>query len=65
MILVNWILDDGALLPYSRMPLGRYFMEVGLEYIGIFASAVVVGYVLATKLPSGGKVPAGTGAPQR
>jgi len=64
-VLVNWVLDYVALLPFSKMPLGRYFMEIGFEYIGIFAPTVVVGYVLATRLSLGGKVPAGTGAPHR
>jgi len=64
-VLVNWLLDYVALLPFTKMPLGRYFMEIGFEYLGIFAPTIAVGYVLATRLPSGGRVAAGTGAPHR
>jgi hypothetical protein len=45
-IVVCWILDFVALLPFSGMSLGRYFIEIGLRYIAIVAPTVAIGYVL-------------------
>jgi uncharacterized membrane protein YpjA len=47
---LNWLLDYFLLLPLSKMPLGRYFIEIGLRYIGMLASTVAIGFVLASKL---------------
>jgi len=47
---VSWILDYFVLLPLSKMPLSRYFLEIGLRYIGILAPTVAIGYVLSKKV---------------
>lgn len=44
-IALNWLLDIVALLPFTKQTLPRYFMEIGLPYLAIAASAVAVGYV--------------------
>ncbi len=49
-MIVNWILDYVALLPFTKMSLGRYFMEIGIEYIGMAVLTVAIGYVLQKKL---------------
>ena len=49
-MIVNWILDYVALLPFTKMSLARYFMEIGVEYIGMVVLTVAIGYVLQKKL---------------
>ena len=49
-MIVNWILDYVALLPFTKMSLARYFMEIGIEYIGMAVLTVAIGYVLQKKL---------------
>ncbi|MBI3622238.1 MAG: hypothetical protein HY208_08650 [Nitrospirae bacterium] len=49
-MVVNWMLDYVALLPFTKMSLARYFMEIGVEYIGMTILTVAIGYVLQTKL---------------
>ena len=45
-IVLNWLLDFVALLPFTKQTLPRYFAEIGLRYLAIAAPAVAVGYVL-------------------
>lgn len=45
-VVTNWLLDFVALLPFTEMTIWRYFVEIGFRYIGMFATTVVVGYVL-------------------
>ena len=49
-LVVNWALDFMALLPFSKMPVDRYFMEIGLRYIGMLAPTVAIGYLLSKKI---------------
>ena len=49
-MIVNWILDYAALLPFTKMPLARYFMEIGIEYIGMAVLTAAIGYVLERKI---------------
>lgn len=56
-IAVNWLLDYVALLPFTKQPIERYFMEIGLRYIAIAAPTVVAGYVLSLHAAgSGGRI---------
>jgi len=48
-LLVNWGLDYIALLPFSKMPLDRYFLEIGLRYIGMLSPVIAIGYLLEKK----------------
>lgn len=48
-ILLNWFLDFVALLPFTQQTLPRYFSEIGIEYIGLMAWVVAVGYLLDRK----------------
>jgi uncharacterized membrane protein YpjA len=48
-IVLNWLLDIVALLPFTKQSLPRYFAEIGLRYLAIAAPAVAVGYVLHHK----------------
>lgn len=45
----NWILDIVALLPFTHEPIPQYFMHIGIEYLGMFAMLVAIGYVLEKK----------------
>jgi len=49
-LLVNWALDIFGILPFAGMTLARYFAEIGLRYLGMFAPSVAVGYVLQRRL---------------
>lgn len=49
-LIVNWLLDFVLLIPFSKMPLDRYFLEIGLRYIGMLAPTVAIGYLLEKKL---------------
>jgi uncharacterized membrane protein YpjA len=51
-IVLNWLLDFVALLPFTNQTLPRYFAEIGLRYLAIAAPAVAVGYVLERKFPN-------------
>ncbi len=51
-ILVNWIMDYFALLPFTHSGVRRYFIEIGLEYIGMFAMTISIGYILSKKIKS-------------
>ena len=51
-IVLNWLLDFAALLPFTKQTLTRYFAEIGLRYLAIAAPAVTIGYVLEHKLGS-------------
>ncbi|MFH1542877.1 MAG: hypothetical protein ABIE84_07315 [bacterium] len=48
-LLVNWLLDYFLLLPLSKMSIDRYFMEIGLRYLPMPMTTIVVGYVLAKR----------------
>lgn len=48
-LLVNWLLDVAALLPFSHMPIDRYFLEIGLRYLNAPAITIAVGYALSRK----------------
>jgi len=45
-IVVNWLLDVVALLPFTDLTVTRYFLEIGLRYLAIVAPTVAVGCVL-------------------
>lgn len=49
-IVINWILDFVGLLPFSKMPLDRYFLEIGLRYTVGLSLTVSIGYVLSRKI---------------
>ena len=49
-LLLAWGLDFVALLPFSQVTLGRYFLEIGLRYVGMLSPTVAVGYVLSRRL---------------
>jgi len=53
-IVVNWLLDFVALLPFTKQSVPRYFMEIGLRYIAMVAPTVSLGYVLGRKLEGRG-----------
>ena len=56
-ILVGWLMDFVALLPFAELTLSRYFLEIGLRYLAILAPTVAVGFVLersAVQVPSAG-----------
>lgn len=46
---VNWVLDVVALLPFSHQTFSQYFMEIGIEYIGMMAPIIGIGYLLEKK----------------
>lgn len=45
-ILLNWALDFVALLPFTKMPLDRYFIEIGARYLAMASPTVVAGFLL-------------------
>ncbi len=45
-MLVGWLLDFVALIPFAELTLPRYFIEIGLRYLAIAAPTVAVGFVL-------------------
>ena len=47
---VNWLLDFATLLPFTKQPLPRYFMEIGFRYIAMVWPVVAVAWVLSRKL---------------
>jgi uncharacterized membrane protein YpjA len=49
-IVMNWVLDFVALLPFSGHSIPRYFIEIGARYLAIVASLVAIGYVLEPKM---------------
>lgn len=49
-IVVNWLLDFAALLPFTDQPLSRYFLEIGLRYTAMVWPLVAMGWVLSRKL---------------
>jgi uncharacterized membrane protein YpjA len=48
-VVVNWILDFGGILPFSHQTISEYFTQIGIEYIGIMAPIVAIGYLLDLK----------------
>jgi len=49
-LVINWLLDFAALLPFTKQPLPRYFMEIGLRYIAMVWPVVAVAWLLSRKL---------------
>lgn len=49
-MVVNWLLDYVALLPFTGETLSQYFMHIGIEYLGMFGVLVAIGYVLEKKI---------------
>ncbi len=47
---VNWLLDIVALLPFTHQTIAQYFAQIGIEYIGMLAPTVAIGYVLQRKV---------------
>ena len=47
---VNWLLDFAALLPFTKQPIPRYFLEIGFRYVAMVWPTVAVGWVLSRKL---------------
>jgi hypothetical protein len=56
-IVVNWLLDFVALLPFTKQSIPRYFQEIGLRYIAIVAPTLALGFVLQRKLAEGASKP--------
>lgn len=48
-ILLNWLLDISALLPFTRQSLPQYFMEIGIEYAAFGTLVIATGYLLGLK----------------
>lgn len=48
-LVVNWLLDFVALLPFTGQTLPQYFLEIGLSYIGFMAPVLAIGYLLDRK----------------
>lgn len=48
-IVLNWLLDFVALLPFAEMSLSRYFLEIGLRYFAIASTTIAIGYVLHSR----------------
>lgn len=48
-ITLNWLLDYVMLIPFAKLTISRYFMEIGLRYLAMLAPTVTVGYVLSKK----------------
>ncbi|QQG38130.1 MAG: hypothetical protein HYS26_01075 [Candidatus Kaiserbacteria bacterium] len=48
---VNWLLDLVALLPFTGQSIPQYFLQIGIEYLGMFGILVAIGYVLEKKTP--------------
>ena len=46
---VNWLLDVVALLPFTQQSFPQYFMQIGIEYLGMFGILVAIGYLLEKK----------------
>ncbi len=51
-IVLNWLLDFVALLPFSGHTIPRYFIEIGFRYIAIVAPVMAVGFVLESRSAS-------------
>ena len=51
-MVVNWLLDYVALLPFSGQSLPRYFVEIGFRYLAIGWLVLAIGYVLERKIGS-------------
>ncbi|MFC1511411.1 hypothetical protein ACFL5U_03390 [Candidatus Margulisiibacteriota bacterium] len=49
-IVISWLLDFVGVIPFNKMTYTRYFMEIGLRYIGMLAPTVAVGYILSKKI---------------
>lgn len=49
-MIVNWLLDYVALLPFTGESLPQYFMHIGIEYIGMFGMLIAIGYVLEKRI---------------
>lgn len=47
-LIINWLLDILILLPLSKQPILRYFLEIGLEYSNIPIMTIGTGYLLQT-----------------
>src|SRR3989344_264773 len=39
---VNWLLDVVALLPFTQQSFPQYFMQIGIEYLGMFGILVAI-----------------------
>lgn len=48
-VVVNWLLDVVALLPFTHQSILQYFMEIGIEYLGMFGPMLAIGYLLEKK----------------
>ncbi len=51
-MIVNWLLDVVALLPFTHQSVPQYFSEIGIEYLGMLGPLIAIGYVLEKKLGS-------------
>jgi hypothetical protein len=43
---VSWVLDFAGVVPFAGLTVARYFLEIGFEYLAMFAPTVAIGYVL-------------------
>lgn len=49
-LIINLFLDFLVLIPMTRLPLGQYFKEIGLQYLIIPVISISVGYILDKKV---------------
>jgi len=50
-LLVNWVLDFLTLILMFQQPLGEYFLQTGLRYLGMPITSTLIGLLLAQKVP--------------
>lgn len=50
-LIVNWLLDFVALLPFTGQSIPEYFVDMGLGYTMMMLPIIVVGYLLEKKVP--------------
>jgi len=49
-IVVNWALDMVGVVPFVKLSMDRYFLQIGFEYLRMFAPTLAVGYMLERRL---------------
>lgn len=52
-VVVNWLLDFVALLPFAGLSVPRYFLEIGLRYLAVAALTVAIGAALEQRASRG------------
>ncbi len=49
-IILSWLLDFVALLPFSGHSIPRYFIEIGLRYFAILSPVGAIAYVIHARM---------------